>query len=547
MMRRSHAIALVLGVVPLLVFCRVCANQFVQWDDTLLIVGDKHLNPPAVAGLAWLWRHADAEMYIPVIDTAWWGLVRMTTTPDPVLFHGFNLLIHIGSVMLVYRILRRLIVPGWPAAAGALLFAIHPLQVEPAAWATGMKDVLSGFLALAALLNYVRFCGSRSPVSYAAASAFFLLALLAKPSTVTLPLTALALEMLLLTDGGPASCRRAAKWLAPWLAAALVVTIVGARVQPRPDMPYESWAARLLVAGDALAFYLWKLVLPLGLAIDYGRRPLMVLRPYIGWIPLAAVTGLVPVVVASLIIRLGNRRIAAAGLIMFLGLLPVLGLRPFSFQLTSTVADRYMYLSMLGPALALAEVARRSNAGAARLAVAAALAACAGLSFIQAGYWRDTESLYLHDMAVNPASWRAHHNIGIILADRGDVIGAMKEYQKVLELVPDQGPEYRFVADAKAALGDFSEASDYARRLIELQPRLKAAERSNLAELHRWRGGILLRWARSAANDPAVSAAAYRSAADEFEQSLALQPNESSARDDLDAARAALGNPGSQP
>jgi tetratricopeptide (TPR) repeat protein len=272
-----------------------------------------------------------------------------------------------------------------------------------------------------------------------------------------------------------------------------------------------------------------------------------VLRPFIGGIPLAALSGLFPLFVAALIIRLGNRRIAAAGLIMFLGLFPVLGLRPFSFQLTSTVADRYMYLSMLGPALALAAFAGRYSAAAPRLAVAAALAACAGLSFIQAGYWRDTESLYLHDMAINPASWRAHHNIGIILADRGDVIGAMIEYQKVLELVPDQPREYRYVADAKAALGDFSDASDYARRLIELQPRLKAADRSDLAELHRWRGGILLRWARSAANDPAVSAAACQNAADEFAQSLRVQPDDSSARDNLAAARAALHVPASQP
>jgi protein O-mannosyl-transferase len=506
-MRRSHAIALLLCLVPLCAFAQVFRAEFVQWDDPILIFQNPHLNPAHLSGLVWHWMHPHDQMYIPLVYTAWWGLIRLAGAPDPLLLHAVNLLLHIGSACVVYRILRNLVGQPWPATIGAILFAVHPLQVEAVAWATGMKDVLSGFLALAALAVYLRFTQSRSWMLYSAATALYLLALLAKPAIAPLPLIALTLEL----SAGNASPRRAATLLAPWSIAASAILLIAAHVQALPAIPYVSLAGRVLVAADALAFYLLKLVWPFRLCMDYGRQPAVVLRPCFHGFSIAEITWIAPVGVGFLIAATRNRLFIAAGAIFALALLPVLGLHPFAFQNFSTVADRYVYVAMLGPALAAAVLLTRFPG--LRLPAVAVIAVLSLLTFVQCGYWRDTESLCRQAMAVNPGNAMAHHNLGIILADRGDVAGAMAQYQAVIAIEPtdpDVQPEYRYVADAKAAAGDFAAAEDYASRLIALQPSLPPAQRMDLADLYAWRGGIYQR------------AGAHQSAEDDFRRALQL-------------------------
>src|SRR5204862_4768067 len=74
---------------------------------------------------------------------------------NPYVFHLANLLLHLIAVVTAYLILRRLFKRDWPAAIGALLFAIHPLQVEAVAWISGFRDVLSGLLSLVAIHQYI--------------------------------------------------------------------------------------------------------------------------------------------------------------------------------------------------------------------------------------------------------------------------------------------------------------------------------------------------------------------------------------------------------
>src|SRR5262249_20088843 len=146
---------------------------------------------------------------------------------DPQLFHLLNLLLHPLTVLVVWRLaclllggtahacvsthgrpatspyLRRV---EWAAGGGALLFAIHPLQVEAVAWATGFKDVLCGFLSCVALWQYLRYAqesgeatssgqapqvqARRSVRRYGLATGAFVLALLAKPMAVVVPVVA---------------------------------------------------------------------------------------------------------------------------------------------------------------------------------------------------------------------------------------------------------------------------------------------------------------------------------------------------------------------
>src|SRR6266480_4991899 len=177
------------GVIALAViisFGAALAGRFVEWDDQALITGNPHINPPSLDGLVFHWRHSDFQMYIPVVYSAWWTLAHVPaaggTGLNPAAFHAANLLVHVLSSIVVFEILVLLIDSRWAACAGALIFAAHPLQTEAVAWATGLKDCLSGFLALLTIWQYLMARRMNVKWRYALASVIFALALLAKPS-----------------------------------------------------------------------------------------------------------------------------------------------------------------------------------------------------------------------------------------------------------------------------------------------------------------------------------------------------------------------------
>src|SRR6185503_6497754 len=151
-MPRNRLALVILIALPLAVFAQTWNFEFV-WDDAANIVNNRYLNPPSVANLVQFWRGPYERLYIPLTYSVWWATTALAggSGSGPSVFHLANGLMHILSTLVVFAVLKILIRQHWAACAGALLFALHPLQVEPVAWITGMKDVLSGFLSLLAL------------------------------------------------------------------------------------------------------------------------------------------------------------------------------------------------------------------------------------------------------------------------------------------------------------------------------------------------------------------------------------------------------------
>src|SRR5688500_6856894 len=170
---RPRAAALIV-VLPTVAFLGVvCTFGFTNAEDQGLITENPNLNPPTLRGLWNHWREPHLFVYIPATYTAWWLVAQIarTSTPDetgatlnPWLFHALNLSLHATSAVLVLGLLRRLIGRDGPAIVGALVFALHPIQVEPAAWTTGTKDVQCGAWSFAALLLYLR-CAQQPPAA----------------------------------------------------------------------------------------------------------------------------------------------------------------------------------------------------------------------------------------------------------------------------------------------------------------------------------------------------------------------------------------------
>lgn len=563
---------LVLGV-PALVFARIVTHDFVLWDDTIEIYKNPYLNPATWQGVAEVWRHPYINLYVPVSYTAFALLASFARLPapdpalgetgallDPRVFHAASWTLHLANTLLVFAILRLLIrrqregdrtrhgpeTSSAAAAAGALVFALHPVQVESVAWASELRGLLCGAFSLLCIWLYLRrvvpdppgdagsqgnsggdpphLAGAGGPGAHpwpAGRSGTFMyggallaaaLAMLAKPSAVSLPLVLVALDRWCLRRPWRACLASAA----PFMALAAPAVLLTQDAQPvRPEIVAPLWQ-RPFVAGDALAFYLGKLILPFGLGIDHGRTPARVLSSgwgYAAWtIPVAAA------LLAWWAARPAPRASwpAAAGAVSLAALLPVLGLAPFAFQFYSTVADRYLYMAMLGPALAAAcFLAQRRSAGA-WAAAGALLAGWAVLSYVQAGTWRNSVTLLSHAIEVNPASdvsfanrgmalarrgqldraeqdlrqalrlnpgnHKAHTNLGNVLLLRGRREAAIAEYRAAIAIEPSWAESHSNLGMALAMRHDLDEAAAQFGEALRLDPR-SASARSGLAQV----------------------------------------------------------------
>jgi protein O-mannosyl-transferase len=517
---RTCAIALLLAAAILATFAPTFHAQFLHWDDEPLIYQNPHLNPPNLAGLEWHWTHPHVSMYVPLAYTTWWLLARFSGGAHPLVFHLANLAVHWFSSWMVFLILRRLTGKTWPAVAGAWLFAVHPLQVEPVAWATGMKDLLSGALSLAALALYLNWAQRKRYSIYAEALALYLLALLAKPAAISVPLIAAAIEIVWLGN----SWKRAATWLVPWLILAIPIVIVAKNLQPAQEIS-NPLLARPLVAADALAFYLFKLIYPQNLGVVYGRQPAMILHPIWHGIAPVAVTWIVPTLAAiGVFIFRRYRGLVAAALVFVFALLPTLGLVHFDFQRYSTVADRYVYVAMLGPAMLAAWWLARSPGPKPTTAAIGVLAALSARSFMQAQTWHDNLTLFHNAVIVDPASAAMHRGYGVALNDAGDVADATEQYLILLKLQPNSPDILKYVADAESQMGNSADAARYAQQLIDLQLRLHPIDTAGLVFLHLWRGEICEIWGDNSPN-PAERQQAYQQAVQDYQEAMNLNPD----------------------
>jgi tetratricopeptide (TPR) repeat protein len=431
------ACALIVGAV-LAVFGRSITYPFLRWDDPTAVTENSLLHPASWKHLVAIWSAPWSGLYIPVSFTTYWLEMHVSQlfggdAPDPRIFHGGLLLLHASSALLVFRILRRLVADGRAALLGALLFAIHPLQVESAAWITETRGVLATLLGLSAIDLYL--AASEQPHTAAFLARFvpsticFVLALLSKPTAVAIPLVVFPLDRF----HRHRPIERIAPWLAAWIAIAVVVVWLTSTQQGGASIHYVTpLAERPFVALDALTFYARKLFIPVELSPDYGRKP--------EWLLAQAGYRLYGIPLIALAVGLAFLRRDRAWLLVLAlfaaALSPVLGLFPFDFQAISTVADRYAHFAMLAPAFALAVLLARVPARAVYFSTSGVLIALAVLSIIQVGYWRDTETLFRRAYELNPRSHIACVHLGVAAEEQGDKRAAADWYAKALALEP---------------------------------------------------------------------------------------------------------------
>jgi tetratricopeptide (TPR) repeat protein len=303
----------------------------------------------------------------------------------------------------------------------------------------------------------------------AAATCLFAAALLSKPSAAALTLMVLSVDLILLKI--PAS--RTAPRLASWFVLAGASLILMRSLQPPIAGDNGPLWTRALVAIDSLVFYLGKLVSPVGLSADYSRTPGYVLSgASIRWL------WIVPACIAGLLIWKPRRVVLACVSLFVLGLLPVLGLVPFEFQRLSSVADRYAYFALIGPAVAIGVLVLHRTVW---MPVALGLLLLLGWrSHVQLATWRDDVTLWSHAARVNPRPIVAISNLAVLAAERGDTAEARRLFERMIELDPRRSNGYIGVGSLLMNGGDVGEAVLWFGRAIDAEP--------TLAEPRLWMG-----------------------------------------------------------
>jgi len=444
----------------LVVYLRIFSAGFAGFDDEIHVYANPYLNPPTLQGVATFWQQPYKQLYIPLAYTIFGAIARYASVPahldrsigntislDPGAFHAASVGFHVTNCLLCFLLVQWLTRRRTTALLASLVFALHPLQVESVGWISELRGLGSGFFALLALAVLVRSRqtmdrpSARSGALLAVSSVLVMCAMLCKPSAAALPVIALVIDLTFLET----PWRKAIASASIWAVCVLPFALITRSIQDVATSSESSWWQRPLLAGDALAFYLRKIVVPIDLCVDYGRTPSAVMSQ--GWGYLA---WLVPAALLAVGYRLRKRRpITWLGALLFVGfLMPTLGLVPFTYQAHSTVADRYAYLALIGIGLIVADVidyARPRKLAAIVLSVA--LLALASLSFSQSRHWTSSGELLRHTIAVNPKAAFAYHNLGRAEQANGDFAPALADYQATLALEPTSLRSYVNLAE----------------------------------------------------------------------------------------------------
>jgi hypothetical protein len=265
---RQIGLATLLVVIGLAVYLPSLRNGFV-WDDDSFLTKNALIKAPD--GLARFWFSTQATDYWPVTSTSLWLEWRLWGM-HAAGYHATNLALHLAEALLLWSILRRMRVPG--AYLAALLFAVHPVNVESVAWIAQRKNLVAMLFYLLAIFGFLR-SGWISPgarkwgLAYVLSLLAFLLALLSKGSVAPLPFVLLGLIAWQRRPRGSDLVG-----LAPFfgISATLVAVNVWFQTHGTHEIIRQAdGIQRLLGAAAAVWFYLWKALIPVDLIFVYPQ------------------------------------------------------------------------------------------------------------------------------------------------------------------------------------------------------------------------------------------------------------------------------------
>ncbi len=503
-----------------LVFGQTLRYDFVNYDDPHYVYQNTRITSGInFANVAWAFSHIHSENWHPLttithmLDCQLHGL-------NAGWHHFTNVLLHCLAVVLLFVALERMTGALWRSAFVSAVFAVHPLHVESVAWIAERKDVLSAVFFMVTLLAYFHYTRSPSIGRYLIVAIVFALGLMSKPMLVTLPFVLLLLDYWPLGrfDAHRSNTGRQVLQLVmekiPMIALSAVSSLITFLAQRgaigwTEQLPMSE---RITNAFVAYVVYIRQMFWPTELAVFYphpeNRLPI--------WEVSLALIILVGIMAAAFVLR-KRAPYLVTGWLWYLGMLvPVIGLLQVGWQ---GHADRYTYLPQIGLYIAvtwaLTDLIRswrfqRTALSAAALIVIGALS---WRGWLQTSYWRDSETLFTHALAVTSNNDVALNNLGIIFLDKGQLDDAISKLQAAIDLRPENAPAHDNLAKALLKKGQVAEATVHYRKFLELEP-------ANVE-------------ARNTLGTALIQQGHIREAIDQWQEVLALQPENGNAASNL--------------
>ena len=487
-------------LVTLVVYWPVLKCEFVKYDDDKYVTENPHVKRGiSRQSVVWAFTTPHSHMWHPLtslshlLDCQLFGL-------EPAWHHLTNLLLHIGSTLLLFGILKRMTGAVWPGFFVAIAFAIHPLNVESVAWVAERKNVLSGFFWMLTIAAYIPYAKRPSIGRYLLLILVFALAAMTKPIVVTLPFALLLLDYWplgrlrlrrqsqeagasepQLVQAGPqeppALCLLAEKIPLFIISAVLsVITFIvsqrGGVVSGLGNVPLKFRFANAFVS---YVTYIRKMIWPSKLAVFYPH-PFDKLPT---WQVVASALLLLTVTVAVIWFA-RSRKYLTVGWLWFLGtLVPVIGLVQVGAQ---AMADRYAYLTLIGlfimiawglPDLLAKWRYRKMTLGTLALVGLLTFSVCTRL---QLRHWRNNKALFEHAINVTGDNFVMNNNYANVLKKMGQVEKAIDYFYKALRIRPDSPEVHNNLGNALHNLDRTDEAIKHYKKALELRP--------NFAETH---------------------------------------------------------------
>jgi len=492
--RREWAFALLLALGVIAAFWPALNNGFISYDDTLYITENQAVRSGlSRASFIWAWTTTHTGNWIPLtwlslmLDSEIFGL-------NPGGFHLTNLLLHLANSLILFLVLKRMTGASGRSALVAALFALHPLHVESVAWAAERKDVLSAFFWMLTLLAYFHYVQRPGVVRYILVFLFLAAGLLAKPMLVTLPFVLLLLDYWPLNRLRPTSSGQAVSLIPaetrgirppeatlkglvleklPLLALVGFLSLAAFKAQSAggtmADVETLSLPIRAANAAMAYVAYLGKMVWPVKLAVFYPH-------PKENISCVAAITaGLFLLLMTIAAVWPGRRRrYLPVGWLWYLGtLIPVIGLVQVGRQ---AMADRYTYLPLIGVFILIAWGAAELTSSWKRQKIVLTILSLiilftlAAVTHWQAGYWKNSRTLFERALAVTSNNDIMHYNLGVILTEQGRFDEALRHYREALRIRPGYAKVHNNLGSILALRGRSKEAAEHFAKAIQNAP-----------------------------------------------------------------------------
>ena len=524
------------------------------WDDQPLITANPLLRTPS--GLAEIWSGSRIADYFPVTNTVFW-IEHHLFGDNATGYHAVNILLQAANALLLWRVLRRLRIPG--AFLAGLIFAIHPIHAESVAWISELKNVLSMFFFLISALLFFevedQHALNRPVAAYSASLVAFLLALLSKTQVVFLPV---ALLLCAWWRNSPIDSKRQGKGnqlrfqreiarTVPLFLIAIVFGLITVWFQNRgigeEEIILGPFTRRLANAGMAIWWYAKQVFAPVRLMAVYPQWRFD--SPALAeWLPSIAI-------ISSLLLLWWrhSRGLLFAFAYFIIALLPVIGfVRMLYPRSGALVADHLQYFADISLiALFSAGVARLWSTGRReiRIATATIILVLIGLmgsyTWARAGVYRDEQTLWHDNFSKNPNTWQGHNRVGQLLFNQEKFAEALPHFEWAVQLKPELADNYNLLGLVYCRLQRFEEGIAQYRKGLQLnevrpstaQSISTATMRVNLANALTLTGNTFNDLARAASDQGDMAAAQadtkeanarFTEAVEQYEKALAIEP-----------------------